>query len=44
MTVTDFGAAGADCNAQVAMSVDVAGFWDLVLGVYDLAAAAMEAG
>ena len=44
MTVTDFGATGADCNAQVAMSVDVTGFWDLVLNAYDLAAAAMEAG
>ena len=44
MTVTDFRASGADCNAQVATSVDVAGFWDLVLGAYDLAAATMEAG
>jgi purine nucleosidase len=44
MTVTDFRAAAGDCNAQVAMSVDVAGFWDLVLDAYDLAAAAMEAG
>jgi purine nucleosidase len=44
MTVTDFRATGAACNAQVAMSVDVAGFWDLVLGAYDLAAGAMEAG
>jgi purine nucleosidase len=43
MTVTDFRAAGADCNAQVAVSVDVAGFWALVLSAYDLAAAAMEA-
>ena len=44
MTVTDFGATDADCNAQVAMSVDVTGFWDLVLNAYDLAAAAMETG
>jgi purine nucleosidase len=44
MTVTDFQAAGPDRNAQVATSVDVAGFWDLVLSAYDLAAAAMEAG
>ena len=41
MTVTDFRAAAAGCNAQVAMSVDVAGFWDLVLGAYDLVTAAM---
>ena len=44
MTVTDFGAPASDRNAQVATSVDVAGFWDLVLNAYDLAAAAMEAG
>jgi purine nucleosidase len=44
MTVTDFQAAAGDCNAQVAMSVDVAGFWDLVLDAYDLADAAMETG
>jgi purine nucleosidase len=44
MTVTDFGAAPPDRNALVAMSLDVAGFWDLVLDAYGLAAAAMDAG
>ena len=44
MTVTDFGAPASDRNAQVATSVDVAGFWDLVLDAYGLAAAAMEPG
>jgi purine nucleosidase len=44
MTVTDFRAAGAERNAQVAMSVDVAGFWDLVLDAYGRLAAAMETG
>jgi inosine-uridine nucleoside N-ribohydrolase len=44
MTVTDFAAPASDRNAQVAMSVDVAGFWDLVLDAYGRAAAAMEAG
>ena len=44
MTVTDFGAAPQDRNALVAMSMDVAGFWDLVLDAYQLAAAAMGAG
>jgi purine nucleosidase len=44
MTVTEFLANGAECNAQVAMSVDVAGFWGLVLDAYGLAAAAMETG
>lgn len=34
MTVTDFRAAPADRNALVAMNLDVAGFWDLVLGAY----------
>jgi purine nucleosidase len=41
MTVTDFRAPAGDHNALVATSVDVAGFWDLVLGAYGLAAAAM---
>jgi purine nucleosidase len=41
MTVTDFRAAAGDHNALVATSVDVAGFWDLVLGAYGLAAADM---
>jgi purine nucleosidase len=44
MTVTDFEAAAADRNALVAMSVDVAGFWDLVLDAYGRAAAAMGPG
>jgi purine nucleosidase len=34
MTVTDFTAAEAERNALVAMSVDVPGFWDLVLDAY----------
>src|SRR5215469_7401358 len=41
MTVTDFSAPAADHNTLVATSVDVAGFWDLVLDAYGLAAAAM---
>jgi len=44
MTVTDFSARVAGHNALVATSVDVAGFWDLVLDAYGLAAAAMAAG
>jgi len=43
MTVTDFAAAPEDRNASVAVSIDVAGFWDLVLYAYGLAAAAMDA-
>jgi purine nucleosidase len=43
MTVTDFEAPGFDVgNAQVAMSIDVDGFWELTLGVYQRVAAAME--
>ena len=42
MTVTDFGAAAH--NTLVAMSVDVAGFWDVVLGALHRTAAAMAAG
>jgi inosine-uridine nucleoside N-ribohydrolase len=34
MTVTDFTAAEDERNALVAMSVDVPGFWDLVLNAY----------
>jgi purine nucleosidase len=35
MTVTDFEAPGFDVgNAQMAMSIDVDGFWELTLGVY----------
>jgi purine nucleosidase len=44
MTVTNFAAAAGDRNALVAMSVDVTGFWDLVLDAYGRAAAAMETG
>jgi purine nucleosidase len=43
MTVTDFAAAPAACNAQVAMGIDVPGFWDLVLDGYARAAAGMPA-
>jgi purine nucleosidase len=39
MTVTDFSAAAADCNAQVAVAIDAEGFWDLVLDAYGRAAA-----
>jgi purine nucleosidase len=43
MTVTDFDAPGqADSgNAQVAMSIDVDGFWELTLGTYQRVATAM---
>jgi purine nucleosidase len=47
MTVTDFAAAGLAAqvadggNARVAMSIDVDGFWDLTLGVYQRVAQAM---
>ena len=44
MTVTDFSAPVTGHNALVATSVDVAGFWDLVLDAYGRAAAAMAAG
>jgi purine nucleosidase len=44
MTVTDFSAPVTEHNALVATSVDVAGFWDLVLDAYGRAAAAMAAG
>jgi purine nucleosidase len=47
MTVIDF--EGPDLgvqvdggNARVAMSIDVDGFWELTLGVYQRVAAAME--
>lgn len=42
MTVTDFRSRPQDCNAMVAMEIDVPGFWDLVLMAYARAAAAME--
>ena len=41
MTVTDFAAPATAHNALVAMSVEVAGFWDLVLGAWQRAGAAM---
>jgi hypothetical protein len=46
MTVTDFEAPGfgvqADGgNAQMAMSIDVDGFWEVTLGAYQRAAQAM---
>jgi purine nucleosidase len=44
MTVTDFAAPVSEHNALVAMSVEVAGFWDLVLGAWQQAAAAMTRG
>jgi purine nucleosidase len=39
MTVTDFSAAPADCNARVAVGIDAGGFWDLVLNAYGRVAA-----
>ena len=41
MTVTDFAAPPGEHNALVAMSVEVTGFWDLVLGAWQRAGAAM---
>jgi inosine-uridine nucleoside N-ribohydrolase len=41
MTVTDFSAPPGHCNAMVATEIDVAGFWQLVLGTYARAAAGM---
>jgi purine nucleosidase len=43
MTVTDFTAAPGDCNARVAVAIDVAGFWDVVLDAYGRVAAGMGA-
>jgi purine nucleosidase len=43
MTVTDFAAAAWECNAQVAVAIDVDDFWDLVLDAYGRVAAAMPA-
>jgi purine nucleosidase len=43
MTVTDFAAPAGDGNAQVAVAIDVGGFWDLVLDAYGRVAAAMPA-
>jgi purine nucleosidase len=44
MTVTDFTAPPSEHNALVAMSVEAAGFWDLVLGAWRQARAAMTHG
>ena len=41
MTVTDFSAAPADVNAEVAVTIDADGFWDLVLSTYGRVAAGM---
>jgi len=41
MTVTDFTAAPGECNARVAVAIDVAGFWDLVLDAYGRVARGM---
>jgi purine nucleosidase len=42
MTVTDFRVPSAECNAQVAMEIDVPAFWDVVLDAYARTAAAMD--
>ena len=44
MTVTDFAAAASAHNALVAMSVEVAGFWELVHGAWQRAGAAIARG
>jgi purine nucleosidase len=44
MTVTDFAAGPAGHNALVAMSVDAAGFWDLVIGAWQRLSTAMSHG
>ncbi len=44
MTVTDFTAPAADRNAQVAVAIDAAGFWDLVLDAYGRVAAGLGPG
>jgi len=41
MTVTDFRAAPADCNALVATTIDVPAFWDSVLSAYGRLASRM---
>jgi purine nucleosidase len=41
MTVTDFRAPTAGCNALVATAIDVAAFWDTVLAAYSRAASAI---
>ncbi len=42
MTVTDFHGPADECNARVAMEIDVRAFWDAVFGAYTRAAAAMD--
>jgi len=44
MLVIDFAAAPGGQNALVATSVEVAGFWELVLGAWQQAGAAMTRG
>jgi inosine-uridine nucleoside N-ribohydrolase len=44
MTVTDFAAPASEHNALVAMSVEVAGFWDLVLAAWQRAGSAITRG
>jgi purine nucleosidase len=44
MTVTDFDAEAGTRNALVALSVDVPGFWELVLGALHRTTAAMDVG
>jgi purine nucleosidase len=43
LTVTDFNAPPARCNAMVAMGIDVPGFWKLVLDAYARVAAQLPA-
>jgi purine nucleosidase len=42
MTVTDFSAPALDCNAQVAVAIDVGAFWDVVLDAWARAAAGRQ--
>ncbi|MEW9551403.1 nucleoside hydrolase [Nonomuraea sp. NPDC050783] len=42
MTVVDFDLAGREPNALVATSLDVPGFWDLVIGAYERLAARLR--
>jgi purine nucleosidase len=44
MTVTDFGARAGEGNALVATSVDVPGFWDMVIAAWARVPAAQPAG
>ena len=43
MTVTDFNAADGECNARVAVAIDVDAFWELVLDAYGRVAAGLAA-